>query len=60
MHGEEAGNYAYGMWPILILAYYRLAMREEKDVEKQFGREYEEYKKKVPAFIPRLGKGGAQ
>lgn len=45
------------MWPILILAYYRLAMKEERDVEKQFGKEYSEYKKRVPAFIPRR-KGG--
>lgn len=48
------------MWPILMGTYYRLAMREEKDVEKQFGQVYEEYKKRVPAFIPRLGKGGSQ
>lgn len=44
------------MWPILMFAYYRLAMREEKDVERQFGQEFREYKKKVPAFIPRLRK----
>jgi len=44
------------MWPILIFAYYKLAMREERDVEKQFGQEFLEYKKKVPAFIPRFGK----
>ena len=56
MHGEELGGYAYGMWPILIFAYYKLAMREERDVEKQFGQEFLEYKRKVPAFIPRFGK----
>jgi protein-S-isoprenylcysteine O-methyltransferase Ste14 len=44
------------MWPILIFAYYKLAMREERDVEKQFGQEFLEYKRKVPAFIPRFGK----
>jgi len=44
------------MWPILIFAYYRLAMREEKDVEQQFGKEFLEYKKRVPAFIPKLKK----
>ncbi|TFB08405.1 isoprenylcysteine carboxylmethyltransferase family protein [Candidatus Atribacteria bacterium MT.SAG.1] len=44
------------MWPILIFAYYRLAMREERDVERQFGEEFIEYKEKVSAFIPRLGK----
>lgn len=46
------------MWPILIFAYYRLAMREEKDVAKIFGKQYEEYRKRVPAFIPKFGKGG--
>lgn len=44
------------MWPILIFAYYRLAMREERDVERQFGEEFIEYKEKVSAFIPRLRK----
>jgi protein-S-isoprenylcysteine O-methyltransferase Ste14 len=44
------------MWPILIFAYYRLAMREEGDIEKQFGKEFLEYKKRVPAFIPRFRK----
>jgi len=42
------------MWPILIFAYYRLAVREEKEVEKQFGQEFLEYKNRVPAFIPRF------
>ena len=46
------------MWPILIFAYYRLALREEKEVEKEFGKEYEEYRRKVPAFIPKFGKEG--
>lgn len=44
------------MWPILIFAYYRLAIREERDVERQFGEEFIEYKEKVSAFIPRLRK----
>ena len=43
------------MWPILMFTYYRLAMREEKDVEKIFGKQYEEYRKNVPAFIPKWG-----
>ena len=42
------------MWPILIFAYYRLAMREEREVEKQFGRAFREYKDHVPAFIPKF------
>lgn len=53
MHGESLGTYAYGRWPILIFAHYNLAMREEKDLEKQFGEEFLDYKKKVPAFTPK-------
>ena len=59
MHGADLGNYAYGMWPVLTFAYYRLAMREEKGVEHEFGQAWRDYKQKVPAFVPRLGKGGA-
>lgn len=43
------------MWPILMIAYYRLAMREEREIERHFREEYVEYKKRVPAFVPRLG-----
>lgn len=45
------------MWPVLMFAYYRLAMREERDVERQFGEDFRKYKKTVPAFIPRFKKG---
>jgi protein-S-isoprenylcysteine O-methyltransferase Ste14 len=41
------------MGPILFFAYWRLAMREEKDMVNQFGQEYLEYRKKVPAFVPK-------
>jgi len=42
------------MFPILIAAYYRLAKREEKEVEIQFPDEYKIYRQRVPAFIPKL------
>jgi len=41
------------MWPVLIGAYYKLAKREEKDMEKEFGEEYRRYRERVPMFIPR-------
>lgn len=41
------------MFPILIIMYARLAKFEEKEMVKTFGKEYEEYKKNTPAFIPR-------
>ena len=42
------------MWPILMFAYYKLAMREERDVERKFGESYQKYKESVPAFIPKF------
>ena len=44
------------MWPILAILYWSLAKREEKDMEAQFGEQFLEYKRNVPAFIPRLWK----
>ena len=32
----------------------KLSVSEEKDMEKEFGKQYIEYKKKTPAFIPKL------
>ena len=40
------------MWPFLFVMYYRLAQREEKDVQKKYKRKYLRYKKEVPMFIP--------
>ena len=40
------------MFPFLILIYYRLARKEEKELEKKYKGEYLNYKKKVPMFIP--------
>jgi len=42
------------LFPFLVRMYYRLAMKEEKDVEKIFGQEYEEYRKNVPTFVPKI------
>lgn len=40
------------MWPILAILYYRLALREEADMEKEFGQEYIEYQRKTSMFVP--------
>lgn len=45
------------MWPVLIFAYYRLAKREEGEMEKEFGEAYKKYKEEVPMFILRPGGG---
>lgn len=44
------------MWPILAVLYWRLAKKEDKEMEEKFGEEFLEYKRRVPGFIPRLRK----
>jgi len=44
------------MWPILTYAYYRLSMKEERSMEEKYGREFLEYKERVPAFVPSSGR----
>ncbi|MBW2094065.1 MAG: isoprenylcysteine carboxylmethyltransferase family protein [Deltaproteobacteria bacterium] len=41
-------------FPIIVLAYYHLARKEEKVMEEKFGEEYEIYRRRVPMFIPRI------
>lgn len=45
------------LFPFLVKMYHDLALREEKDVESKY-KEYEEYRKRVPAFIPRSWRAG--
>ena len=40
------------MWSFLIYAYYRFALREERDVLKVLSLQHEEYRQKISAFIP--------
>lgn len=40
--------------PIIIFLIYLLALKEEKELIKEFGDEYHEYKKKVPMFVPKI------
>jgi protein-S-isoprenylcysteine O-methyltransferase Ste14 len=43
------------MFPILVFMYVRLALAEEREVQAQFGAEYERYAAQTPRFVPRLG-----
>lgn len=45
------------MWPIMMFMYYRLARREEREMENNFGDEYIAYRQQVPMFFPRLSPG---
>ncbi len=40
------------MFPILVVMYTRLARREERDVEAEFGDEWRRYAEKTPRFFP--------
>lgn len=40
------------LWPVLVIIYYRLAKKEEREVEQEFGEKYREYRRKVSMFIP--------
>ncbi|HKY19160.1 MAG TPA: isoprenylcysteine carboxylmethyltransferase family protein [Rhizomicrobium sp.] len=42
------------MFPILTIMYLRLALKEEKDIEAEFGDEYRRWAAVMPRFIPRL------
>lgn len=42
------------MAPVLIITYHRLARREEAVMIEEFPGEYQQYKERVPAFIPRF------
>ncbi len=43
------------MFPVLVLMYARLAVREEAEMLSQFGEDYRRYMASVPALIPRSG-----
>ena len=44
------------MWPILLFLYHRLAEEEGQKLEEKFGKDYLEYKKSVPRFLPNWGR----
>lgn len=41
------------MFPILVVMYWRLAIREECDSKERFGKAWNDYAAHVPAFIPK-------
>ncbi len=43
------------MFPVLVFIYYRLSKREEVEMIKTFGDEYQQYRGRVPMFIPKIG-----
>lgn len=42
------------MFPVLVYMYFRLAKSEEKEANAEFGKDYQQYSARVPAFIPKF------
>ncbi len=42
------------MFPVLVFMYWRLALREERDAEAEFGEVYKRYAENTPRFIPKI------
>jgi len=47
--------FSVGLFPIIVLAYFWLARKEEQKVVQEFGDAYIEYRRQVPMFIPLKG-----
>lgn len=47
------------MFPVLVIVYLRLARKEERMMEAEFGEAYAAYRREVPGFVPRSGRGRA-
>jgi protein-S-isoprenylcysteine O-methyltransferase Ste14 len=45
------------MAPVLVLIYYRLARKEERELEQKFGDEYAAYRARTPMLMPRWSAG---
>ena len=45
------------MFPVLVATYARLSIKEEHDVEKEFGEVFRAYAAKTPRFFPHLSLG---
>src|SRR3990172_1704818 len=45
------------MFPVLVFMYVRLARREEREAQDQFGEEYAAYSARTPAFVPKFRAG---
>jgi protein-S-isoprenylcysteine O-methyltransferase Ste14 len=46
--------YSLLLTPLLLIYIYLISWKEEKELVKEFGSDYEEYQKQVPMFIPRI------
>ena len=48
-----SGWYSLLATPLMVVLVYLISKKEEKELVKEFGKEYKDYKKKAPMLIPR-------
>jgi len=51
-----SASYSLMSTPVMIVVIFLISRKEEKELIREFGKKYEDYKKKVPMLIPRLRK----
>ena len=49
-----SAGYSLIFTPVMVVLIYIMSWKEEKELIKEFGKEYEDYRKKVPMLIPGL------
>jgi protein-S-isoprenylcysteine O-methyltransferase Ste14 len=49
-----SGMYSLFVTPLVIAVVYIISWKEEKELIKEFGQEYEDYKSRVPMLIPKF------
>ena len=47
--------FSVALMPLIVVAYYWLARKEEREMLRTFGDEYRDYMRRVPMFLPRWG-----
>ena len=52
-----SAGYSLLFTPLMVVLVYLISRKEEEELIREFGKEYEDYKKKVPMLIPRLRRG---
>jgi len=49
-----SAQYSLLLTPLMVVLIYFISRKEEKELIREFGKKYEDYKKKVPMLIPKL------
>jgi len=49
-----SAGYSLLLTPLMVVLIYLISRKEEEELIREFGKEYEDYKRKVPMLIPRL------